>query len=87
MSSDNLITNFAYLARRFDVHAFNTHGERMLTDDEIIELILPYYLEANPVDQYVICMGLAGIRKANELYAKIQELKSRKGLTNAKHTT
>lgn len=78
MNTDNLITNFDYLTRAFGIAAFNEREERVLTDDEIIELILPHYLEANPVDQYAICMGLVGVRKAPEFYAKIQELKNKK---------
>lgn len=75
MSADNIITNFDFLARILGIQALNEHGERILTDDEIIELILPHYLEADPVDQYAICMGLVGIRKANDFYAKIQNQK------------
>lgn len=78
MSTDNLITNFDYLARVFGIQALNEIGERILTDNEIIELILPHYLEAEPWYQYAICISLAGIRKQNEFYAKIQELKNRK---------
>lgn len=78
MSTDNLISNFDYLTRVFGIQALNENGERMLTDDEIIELILPCYLEANPVDQYAICISLVGIRKVNEFYAKIQEIKNKK---------
>ena len=78
MNTDNLITNFDYLARAFGIAAFNEQGERILTDDEIVSLILPVYIEANPVDQYAICMGLVGIRKSNDFYAKIQELKNKK---------
>lgn len=78
MSADNIITNFDFLARILGIQALNEHGERILTDDEIIELILPHYLEADPVDQYAICMSLVGIRKANDFYAKIQEIKTKK---------
>lgn len=75
MSADNLITNFNYLARVFGIQAYNEHGERILTDDEIIKLILPHYLKADPIRQYAICMNLAGIRNAVKLCAKIYELK------------
>lgn len=75
MYSDNLITNFDYLTRVFGIQALNENGERILTDDEIINLILPYYLEADPWRQYAICMCLAGIRNAVKLCAKIYELK------------
>ena len=74
MSADNLITNLDYLARVYGVQAYNEHGERILTDDEIIKIILPYYLEVDPVCQLAMCIGLAGFRKANEFYAKIQEI-------------
>ena len=78
MSTDNLITNVDHLARFYGIQALNERGERILTDDEIIELILPHYLEASPVDQYAMCISLAGFRKANEFYTKIQELNSQK---------
>ena len=78
MNSDNLISNFDYLARVFGIWAFNERGERILTDDEIIELILPYYFDVDPICQLVICIELVGFRKANEFYAKIQELKNKK---------
>ena len=81
--SDGLISNFDYLARVFGIHAFNESGERILADDEIVELILPYYLEVDPICQLAICTGLVGFRKANEFYAKIQELKDKKEKTNA----
>lgn len=74
----NLISNFDSLTRVFGVQAFNENGERILTDDEIIKLILPYYLEVDPVCQSAICMSLAGVRKANEFYVKIQEFKNQK---------
>ena len=73
MSADNLITNLDSLARVYGVQAYNEHGERTLTDDEIINLILPYYLEVDPVCQLAMCISLAGFRRANELYIKIQE--------------
>ena len=73
MSADNLITNFDSLARVYGVQAYNEHGERTLTDDEIIKLILPYYLEVDPVCQLAMCISLAGFRRANEFYVKIQE--------------
>ena len=75
MSTDNLITNLDYLARHHGIQAYNEHGERILTDDEIIKLILPYYLELDPLCQFAMCISLVGFRKANEFYAKIQELK------------
>ena len=75
MNTDNLIIHFDYLTRVFGVQAFNEHGERILTDDEIINLILPYYFEVDPICQYAICMGLAGIRNAVKLCAKIYEFK------------
>lgn len=78
MSTDNLITNFDYLTRVFGIQAFNEHGERILSDDEIIELILPYYLEVDPLCQYAICISLVGFRKVLELCSKIQEIKNRK---------
>ena len=74
MSSDNLITNLDYLTRVFGIQACNEHGERILTDDEIINLILPHYFEGDPIRQYVICTNLAGIRNAVKLCAKIYEL-------------
>lgn len=61
MNTNDLISNFDFLARMFGIQALNEHGERILTDDEIIELILPHYLEADPVDQYAICISLVGI--------------------------
>lgn len=73
MNTDNLITNFDFLARTFGIQAFNEYGERILTDDEIIKIIMPYYLEVDPVCQVAICIDLVGFRKANEFYAKIQE--------------
>lgn len=76
MSTDNLITNFDYLTRVFGIQAFNERGERILADDKIIQLILPYYLEVDPVCQYVIGVSLVGIRKIDKFYAKIQELKN-----------
>lgn len=76
MNTESLISNFDYLTRVHGIQAFNERGERILTDDKIIELILPYYLKADPIDQYAMCMGLVGIRKSNEFYAKIQELKN-----------
>ena len=75
MSADNIITNFDYLARVFGIQALNNDGERILTDDEIIYLILPYYFEVDPWCQYAICTSLAGIRNAVKLCAKIYELK------------
>lgn len=75
MNTDNLITNFDYLARVFGVQAFNEHGERILTDDEIIYLISPYYFEVDTICQYTICFCLAGARNAVKLCAKIYELK------------
>lgn len=75
MNSDNLIINFDYLARVFRIQAFNEHGERILTDDEIINLILPYYLEVDIICQYTICFCLAGARNAVKLCSKIYELK------------
>lgn len=84
MNPNSLISNFDFLTRVFGIQALNEHGERILTDDEIIKLILPHYLEATPVDQYAICMGLVGIRKANEFYAKIQEIKTKKETANEK---
>lgn len=75
MSTDNLITNFDYLARHHGIQSLNEHGERILTDDEIIKLILPYYLELDPICQYAMCISLVGFRKVNEFCAKIQELK------------
>ena len=78
MSADNLITNFDYLARVFGIQAFNEHGERILSDNEIIELILPYYLEVDPMCQYAIGVSLVEIRKMNEFCAKIQELINKK---------
>lgn len=75
MNTDNLITNFDYLARVFGVQVFNERGERILTDDEIIYLISPYYFEVDSICQYAICMGLANTRNAVKLYAKIYELK------------
>lgn len=75
MDTDNLISNFDYLTRVHGIQAFNECGERILTDDEIINLILPYYLEVDPWRQYAICMCLAGIRNAVKLCAKIYELK------------
>lgn len=78
MNTDNLITNLDYLARAFGIAVFNEQVERILTDDEIIELILPDYLEKDPWDQYAMCLNLVGIRKAPEFYAKIQELKNKK---------
>lgn len=74
MNTDSLITNFDYLARVFGVQAFNERGERILTDDEIIKLILPYYLEVDPICQYAICISLAGTRNAVKMCAKIYEL-------------
>ena len=59
MSADNLITNFDCLARVFGIQALNEHGERILTDDEIIYLISPYYLEVDTICQYTICFCLA----------------------------
>ena len=82
MSTDNLISNFDYLARVFGIQAFNKCGERILTDDEIIELILPYYFEVDPMCQYAICISLVGFRKVPELCSKIQEIKNRKENTN-----
>jgi hypothetical protein len=82
MSTDHLITNFDYLARVHGVQAFNECGERILTDDEIIELILPNYLERDPWGQYAMCLNFVGIRKAPEFYAKIQEVKNRKENNN-----
>lgn len=76
--NNNLISNFDYLARVFGVQAFNENGERTLTDDEIIQLILPYYLEVDPMCQYAISMSLVGIQKANEFWTKIQECKNMK---------
>ena len=81
MNTDNLISNFDFLARVLGIQALNENGELILTDDEIIELILPYYLEADPVDQYAICISLVGIRKSPEFYAKIQEIKNQKEKT------
>ena len=78
MSADNLITNFDYLARVFGIQALNEHGERIHTDDEIIKLILPYYLEVDPICQYAICISLVGHRKMFKFYDKIQELGNRK---------
>lgn len=78
MSTNHLITSFDYLTRVHGIQAFNERGDRMLTDDEIIELILPYYLEADPWGRYAICLNLVGIRKAPEFYAKIQEIKNEK---------
>ena len=78
MSTESLISNFDYLTRVHGIQAFNERGERILTDSEIIQLILPYYLEADPWGQYAICLNLVGIRKAPEFYAKIQELKNKK---------
>ena len=75
MNTDNLIIHFDYLARVFGIQALNEHGERILTDDEIINLISPYYFEVDPICQYAICMGLAGTRNAVKLCAKIYELK------------
>lgn len=75
MKANNLITNFDYLTRVFGIQALNEHGERVLTDDEIIGLILPYYFEVDPICQYAICIGLAGTRNAVKLCAKIYELK------------
>lgn len=68
-----LITNFDYLARIYGIQALNEHGEQILTDDEIIGLILPNYLEENPWGQYATCLNLVGIRKAPEFYTKIQK--------------
>ena len=78
MNTDNLISNFDFLARVCGIQALNENGERILTDDEIIELILPYYLEVDPICQLTICISLVGFRKANEFYIKIQELKNKK---------
>ena len=75
MNTDNLITNFDYLARVFGIQAFNENGERILTDDEIIELVLPVYLLLDPAGQYAVAVGLVGVRKSLEFFAKIQELK------------
>ena len=75
MSTESLITNFDYLTRVFGIQAFNERGERILTDAEIINLILPYYFEVDPMYQYAICMGLAGTRNAVKLCVKIYELK------------
>ena len=66
MENNNLISNFDYLVRVFGIQAFNESGERILTDDEIIQLILPYYLEVDPMCQYAICISLVGIRNINE---------------------
>lgn len=74
MSTDSLITNFDYLARVFGIQALNEHGERILTDDEIIKLILPYYLEVDPICQYAICISLGAFRNAVKIYTKIYEL-------------
>ena len=82
MNTDNLISNFDYLTRVFGIQAFNENGERILTDDEIIELILPYYLDVDPICQYAICMSLVGIRKADMFYAKIQECEKHKENTD-----
>ena len=78
MSTESLISNFDYLTRVFGIQAFNEHGERILSDNEIIELILPYYLEVDPMCQYTIGVSLVGIRKINEFCAKIQELINKK---------
>ena len=78
MSTDNLITNLDYLARMFGIQARNERGEQILTDDEIIKLILPHYLEADPMCQYAICISLAGHKKMLEFYTKIHELKNGK---------
>jgi hypothetical protein len=75
MSIDNLISNFDYLTQVFGIQAFNEHGERILTDDEIIKLILPYYFEVDPICQYAICISLAGTRNALKFCDKIYELK------------
>ena len=48
MSTESLISNFDYLTRVFGIQAFNKHGERIFTDDEIIELVLPHYLKEDP---------------------------------------
>lgn len=74
MNTDNLITNFDFLTRMFGIQACNERGERILTDYEIIKLILPHYLESDPVHQYAICLGLVGARNTTEFYAKIQKL-------------
>ena len=76
MENNNLISNFDYLVRVFGIQAFNESGERILTDDEIIQLILPYYLEVDPMCQYAICISLVGIRNINKFCAKIQEHKN-----------
>ena len=78
MITDNIITNFDYLARVFGIQALNESGERILSDDEIISLILPYYLEVDPLCQFAMCISLVGFRKADEFYAKIQEIKIKK---------
>ena len=78
MNANNLISNFDCLARMFGIQALNKNGERVLTDDEIIERILPFYLEVDPWCQNAICISLIGIRKSNEFYAKIQEIKTKK---------
>lgn len=71
MSTDNLITNFDYLTRVLGIQAFNESGERILTDDEIIKLILPYYLDKDPIDQYAIGISLVGFRKHIKFCEKI----------------
>lgn len=75
MNTDNLISNLDYLARVFGIQAYNECGERILTDDEIIYLISPYYFAVDPICQYAICISLAGTRNAVKLCAKIYELK------------
>lgn len=78
MSTESLISNFDYLTRVFGIQAFNKHGERIFTDDEIIELVLPHYLKEDPWNQYAMAISLAGIRRQIEFYAKIQEIKNKK---------
>lgn len=75
MSTDNLISDFDYLARVFGIQALNESGEQILSDDEIISLILPYYLEVDPLCQFAMCISLVGFRKADEFCAKIQNQK------------
>ena len=78
MGTESLISNFDYLIRVFDIQAFNEHGERILSDNEIIELILPYYLSVDLMCQYAIGVSLVGIRKMDKFCAKIQELINKK---------
>lgn len=78
MSTESLISNFDYLTRVFGIQAFNERGERILTDNEIIELILPCYLEVDPICQYAIGVSLVGFRKIDKFCAKIQELINKK---------